>query len=68
MPLNIYVYNLKGLIEIATVFEIKSLQNETIPLSHKTMGGIFLLCKYIYKKDKCTDLATVCLLSTLKSP
>lgn len=32
-------------------------------LSHNTMGHIFFLCNYILKKDKGTDLATVCLLN-----
>lgn len=52
MSLKIYMYNLKGLIETATVFKIKSLQNEAIHLWHNTIGDIFLSCNYIYKKDK----------------
>lgn len=60
--ISISMYNLKGLIETATVLKIKTLQNEAIHLSHNKMGGIFLLCNYIYKKDKGIDLATVCLL------
>lgn len=62
MSLNIYMYNLKGLIETATVLKTKTLLNEAIHLSHNKMGGIFLLCNNTYKKDKDTDLATVCLL------
>lgn len=52
MSLNIYMYNLKGLIETATVLKTKTLQNEAIHLSHNKIAGIFLLCNNTYKKDK----------------